>query len=341
MPFFVNLVISTLLVTFFAIVVMYPISHRIKLIDVPKGRKQHLGNIPLIGGIAIFCGMAVTSLTYMHLTSTLLVYLGASLIVLIVGVWDDRCDLSVRFRMGIQVLASLVLMFGTDLYLKELGYIFGFNLSLGYIGIPFTVIAILGAINAFNMMDGLDGLVGSVSIVTFSALAYLLFEIHSNWYMVALIFIFNILVYLFFNLSLPFSFNRKIFMGDAGSMLIGLTIVWLLVLSTQRSVVAFRPVLALYLIAIPLMDMAAIMMRRVRNGDSPFKADRNHLHHMLLRLGMRHRRVLICITLLAAVIAVFGMVLESYAVPEYVMLIVFLALFYGYCKVTSKLTQAS
>ncbi|MGL5392524.1 MAG: UDP-N-acetylglucosamine--undecaprenyl-phosphate N-acetylglucosaminephosphotransferase, partial [Shewanella sp.] len=153
-----------------------------------------------------------------------------------------------------------------------------------------------------------------------------------------------ILGYLVFNLRWPFKSINKIFMGDAGSMLIGLTVVWLLVIGTQApshlsavgvhsdtlSTMVFSPVTALYLIAIPLMDMAAIMYRRVKKGMSPFKPDRDHLHHIFERAGYSRKQTLVRITLAAVLLAVVGVAGEIAKVPESLMFVLFMLIFIGY-----------
>ena len=110
-------------------------------------------------------------------------------------------------------------------------------------------------------------------------------------------------------------------------MLIGLTVIWLLIIGTQSDTASFRPVTALWVIAVPLMDMVAIMIRRIRKGQSPFMADREHLHHIFLRLGLNSRQALVLITSLASMLATIGIVGEYLMVPDLVMLVLFLLIF--------------
>lgn len=123
-------------------------------------------------------------------------------------------------------------------------------------------------------------------------------------------------------------------MGDAGSTLIGFTIIWLLISSTQVDPHPINAVTALWIIAIPLMDMVAIMYRRLRKGMSPFSPDRQHIHHLIMRAGFTPRQAFVLITLAAAVLAAIGIIGENLSfVPEWVMLALFLLAFvmYGYC----------
>jgi UDP-GlcNAc:undecaprenyl-phosphate GlcNAc-1-phosphate transferase len=126
----------------------------------------------------------------------------------------------------------------------------------------------------------------------------------------------------------------KVFMGDAGSTLIGFTVIWILLQSTQGESHPMNPVTALWLIAIPLMDMVAIMYRRLRKGMSPFSADRQHIHHLIMRAGFTSRQAFVLITVAAAILAGIGVVGEHLSfVPEWIMLALFFVAFlvYGIC----------
>lgn len=128
-----------------------------------------------------------------------------------------------------------------------------------------------------------------------------------------------------------FGRKRRVFMGDAGSMLIGFTVIWLLLLASQNGTKPpLRPVTALWLIAVPLMDMAAIMIRRVRRGDSPFKPDREHLHHIFQRLGLTPHQTLGVICFIACCYAGVGIYGEVANIPEYVMFVLFILCFIVY-----------
>ncbi len=128
--------------------------------------------------------------------------------------------------------------------------------------------------------------------------------------------------------------KRKIFMGDAGSMMIGFTVIWVLLSASQSTNdPLMRPVTALWLIALPLMDMAAIMIRRIRRGDSPFKPDREHLHHIFQRMGLNSRQTLFAICCLASALTAFGLYGEVTGLSEAFMFYAFITCFalYAYC----------
>ncbi|MCL1090128.1 UDP-N-acetylglucosamine--undecaprenyl-phosphate N-acetylglucosaminephosphotransferase [Shewanella profunda] len=332
--------ITVFCLTCITIKVLNPIALRMGLVDLPNERKLHVGAIPLIGGVSIYCSVLLVSSIVIEQSQVFNLYLISAALILFLGVLDDKYDLSVRVRMAAQVITASILIFGAGLYLTSFGDIlYFFEFKLSYVGIFVTVLAVIGAINAFNMVDGIDGLAGMLSLVTFSALAFLFYWAGNNWFMLPLLFIGAIIGYLLFNLKWPFRSFDKIFMGDAGSMLIGLTVVWMLVIGTQAQTSVFSPVTALYLIAIPLMDMTAIMYRRVKKGMSPFKPDRDHLHHIFERAGYNRKQTLIRITFASLLLAATGVAAEISHIPEWIMFVTFLAIFACYNWALSNVWQ--
>jgi len=325
---------TAFIISFVTIKLIKPLACKHDLVDKPNERKHHTGTVPLIGGIATFIGVMVSVMLWLPSSTALNLYVIASAMMVFIGVLDDKHELSVRVRLVGQVIIASLMIFGAGYYLSNLGNLFGFgDLELSWFGIIVTYIAVVGAINAFNMVDGIDGLVGALAINTFTALAILFLisgESGVSSYYFPLIIVMAILPYLLFNLGLPGNRLQKIFMGDAGSMFIGLSVVWLLAIGSQGESATFRPVTALWLIAIPLMDMASIMFRRLKKGKSPFLPDRDHLHHIFLRAGFSSRRALVMITLLAVFFSAIGIVGEYLQLPEWLMFVGFLITFAVY-----------
>ncbi|PSV22738.1 undecaprenyl-phosphate alpha-N-acetylglucosaminyl 1-phosphate transferase [Photobacterium leiognathi subsp. mandapamensis] len=316
--------------------ILRKIAKRVGLVDKPNQRKTHEGLVPLVGGLSI-CIVLVQFLFY---NDSIINYSGlyslSIIILVIVGVIDDKYDLNFKVRLFVQAILSFLMIHFAGIKLLNLGNMFGFgvidfsSMHMTYFAYFITIIAVIGAINAFNMVDGIDGLLGGLSIVTFSSLAIVLkYDGQDSLALFCLVIIVAIIPYVLFNLGLM-GRKRKVFMGDAGSMLIGFTIIWLLLSSSQGAKAPLRPVTALWLIAIPLMDMAAIMIRRIRRGDSPFKPDREHLHHIFQRIGFSSHQTLGIISLLAFVFAMFGIYGEIINIPEYIMFLLFLTLFLIY-----------
>lgn len=311
------------------------VAKRVGLVDKPNFRKRHQGLIPLVGGISVYAGICFTFGIANYYIPHAALYLACAGVLVFVGVMDDRFDISVKIRALIQALIAIVMMTVGKLYLSSLGYIFGtWEMVLGPFGYLLTLFAIWAAINAFNMVDGIDGLLGGLSCVSFAAIGIILwFDGQISLAMWCFAMIAAILPYILLNLGV-LGRRYKVFMGDAGSTFIGFTLIWILLETTQGKTHPISPVTALWIIAIPLMDMVAIMYRRLRKGMSPFSADRQHIHHLIMRAGFTSRQAFVLITFAAAVLASIGVAAEySHFVPEWVMLALFLLSFflYGYC----------
>ena len=333
-----------LISTFFSLIYLRRFAVKIGLTDKPNERKKHLGHIPLIGGVSMYIGVLFSVLSAIYFvpleTHEFSIYLLASLLMVIVGILDDRFDLSVRSRLAVQIFIACIMMFVAKYVIVDLGdLVYLGNINLGAFGYPFTIIAVLGAINAYNMVDGIDGLIGGVSAASFSSLSVLFFMAGDFEHAIlCLFFLASLIPYLIFNLGFFTSTKNKIFMGDAGSMFIGFSIVWLLAcgsqvspdLSNDRN--SFDPVVALWVVAFPLIDMASIMLRRIKKGTSPFKPDRDHLHHIFMRAGFSPRSTLVIITISAFLLCFIGVVATIFSVPEWLQLIAFLGLFFVYQK---------
>ena len=322
-------------ITLVSIKLLKPLAPKYGLIDVKDHRKNHDGEIPTIGGIAMYLGVLISAFFLLPNTWLYMTWLFASTGVVILGAWDDAKGLSIKFRLIVQIMMTFVLSIGSGYYLTDLGNLIGTgNIELGLLGYLVTPLAIIGAINAYNMIDGIDGLAGMLALVSFGALA-ILFWNSSNTYglYISSILCIVILPYLANNLMFP-PFKHKIFMGDAGSMLIGFSVIWLLIYGSQSSAhingISFTPVTALYIIAIPLMDMVAIMARRIRKGQSPLIADRGHLHHVFMRAGFSSNATLRIITGMAVILALIGVAGNILGVPDYIMFVFFLLVFIIY-----------
>ncbi|MBD2780753.1 UDP-N-acetylglucosamine--undecaprenyl-phosphate N-acetylglucosaminephosphotransferase [Xenorhabdus szentirmaii] len=311
------------------------VAKKIGLVDKPNYRKHHSGLIPLVGGISVFFGLCFGFIITKEFIPHKWWYLVCAGVLVFVGALDDRFDISVKIRATIQALIGTCMMYFADLKIQSIGGAFGpWDMTLGPFSYVVTLFAVWAAINAFNMVDGIDGLLGGLSCVSFGALGFLLCVkgdmALAFW---CFTFIAGILPYIALNLGL-FGKRFKVFMGDAGSTLIGFTIIWLLIATSQGESRAIHPVTALWIIAIPLMDMVAIMYRRLRKGMSPFSPDRQHIHHLVMRAGFTSRQAFILITLAAMILASIGIMGEWLDfVPEWVMLALFLLAFvlYGYC----------
>lgn len=293
------------------------IARKVGLVDKPNARKHHNGHIPLVGGVSVYLSLWIIYVMQPQWLPDFSIYMLCATMLIVVGVLDDKLDLPVMPRMALQALVASIMMYSGH-YLYSLGNVlFGYELVLGVTGYVVTLLAVVGAINAFNMVDGIDGLLGALSSVTFGALAVVFWMGNKNdlalWCLCLMV---ACLPYILLNLGIPWGRKFKVFMGDAGSTLIGFTVIWLLIIATQGEDAVMRPVTALWLIAVPLMDMLRVMIGRIRRGESPFKPDREHLHHVLLRAGFSGRHTLIIMAGAALLLSCFGVVLQYLKIPD-------------------------
>ena len=213
-----------------------PVAIEVGLLDKPNERKHHAGHIPLIGGISIYIAVLAASLIWLPNTIELRMYLIASAMMVFIGVLDDKFDLRVRIRIVGQIIVASLMIYGVGDSISNLGNLIGLgDIQLGPFGVIFTYIAIIVLINAYNMIDGIDGLLGMLSLNTFTAIAILFLMSGSQDYLsyplilaTAYVTLFNFQSWFFLK-----KFTKKIFMGDAGSMFIGLSVIWLLSMGTQ------------------------------------------------------------------------------------------------------------
>jgi UDP-GlcNAc:undecaprenyl-phosphate/decaprenyl-phosphate GlcNAc-1-phosphate transferase len=274
------------------------------LMDHPDQRKQHVGDVPLVGGLAIFMGITVGASAYGHFHWFVKILIDTAMLLTVLGALDDRFDLTVRDRLLIQALAILTVIASTGVYIHTLGHIFGYDVELGWLGPPLTVIAIIGLMNAFNLMDGIDGLAGSLELVSIAAIVMFADpSVLQEMVLLLALLATASLPYLVTNLGFM---GRKVFLGDAGSMLIGYLLAWALVRMSQSSQTHLSPVDVLWCVALPVFDTFAVMLRRARQGKSPFKPDRGHIHHILMDAGMGPRTTLLALTALAVSFALVG-----------------------------------
>ena len=300
-PFFLGLALTLL-----ALAVLQPIAERAGLVDRPGGRKDHAGNIPLVGGLAIL--LALWAIILMGRDSPqALIFAGCLTLLALVGVLDDSRDLRPRFKFAAQIVAALVMVFGANVVLNSVGDLVGWRpLGLSLLAVPLTVFAVVGVVNAINMVDGQDGLAGLICLQAFFwyglvALESGLVELEV-W---AFVLCGALAGFLTLNARSPWRARARVFLGDSGSLMLGFALAWFAIDLTQGAGRSFPPIAALWVLMLPLADCVSLMTRRLRSGRSPFVADREHIHHYLLARGFS---VASSTALLAALSTLFGAV---------------------------------
>ena len=318
---------------FLITLLLRPLSNRIGLVDRPTDRKQHNGEIPLIGGIAMFASCSLAALFFVPHSSDMTYLLAACGLLVMTGSIDDKYDIHYRIRFFVQTLCAAMLIWGANTQLMSFGNIFGyFELNLWWFSIPITLFAVVGMINAYNMIDGIDGLSGGLCLISSIGLYFLLSEkISDGATNILLLMIGALFAYLILNLHIFPKWTSKVFMGDAGSMLIGFVITAFLIRYSQSPKQIIMPVTALWLAAVPLMDIFVTSIRRLKQGKNPFHPDRTHIHHIFLRAGFKKETTLIIILLFQAFTVATGIYMESIGIAP-LSAIAFIALFLVYLQ---------
>ncbi|KUJ52072.1 glycosyltransferase family 4 protein [Chryseobacterium sp. JAH] len=291
------------LITFFSIPTIIKISRRKNLMDEPSVRSSHMRKIPNLGGITIFYSIGICTSVFAYELFDLYKFLFASLIVLLyVGVMDDIVVMRAYKKLVAQIVVSVFIVIGSDIRIRSLFGIFGIYEIDYVLSVLVTIVTFIILINAFNLIDGIDGLAGGYSVICsalFGVSYYRLGEYNYPLVVLSVIIIGSVLAFLYYNLS---NYRAtKIFMGDTGSMLLGFLLAFTSICfidifidrqlpNAPRYHLKSAPVIAVAILILPIVDTLNVIIVRLWNKKSPFLADKNHIHHKLLKLNLTHRR---------------------------------------------------
>ncbi len=301
-----------------AMFALRPVAIAVDLIDRPGGRKRHVGEVPVVGGLGMLLGMMLGTGLMPLASEATGVLLAASALLVTIGLIDDRFGLSPWARLLAQIVAALLLVFGAQTAVTYLGEPFGVPIWLeGIRSYAFTVLCVVAAVNAFNMLDGMDGLAGALAVIALAAIAVLAFQSGDVVVLsISTIIMGAVLAFLLSNL--PFEFNRVVrcFMGDSGSTLLGISVAWLCIEISQGPSAGAKPVTMLWILAIPIYELFWTVMRRAARGIPPFRSDYGHFHHLVLRAGFGIKATFLLFALLAIALAAFGIALDHAGVSD-------------------------
>lgn len=305
------------------------VAHGLGLIDHPGVRKQHDGRIPTVGGLAILLTLFIALPTFAVQAAGQSALLAAMALLGFLGVLDDRRAVRLGIKFVMQFLAAALVVFYGRLWLSDLGDLLGpGGLALGLVAIPFTLFAIVGLVNATNMVDGMDGLAGGlVAVALFGFLVLAAAAGRGDEARLIVLALGALSGFLVFNMRHPWNRRASVFLGDTGSLSLGLLVAWLAISLSQGEQRALSPAIALWLFALPLMDCISIILRRLSKGRNPFHADRQHLHHVLLLAGYSPAKTVAIILALAIGLAALGVLGYFSKVPEAIMFWAFIGLF--------------
>jgi UDP-GlcNAc:undecaprenyl-phosphate GlcNAc-1-phosphate transferase len=281
-------------VAFAAVVVLTPLvktlALKIGFVDEPGGRKDHDKPVPPIGGLILLpVYMLVSYALGIDMEQFWPLFAAVGLILVIGGI-DDFRNISPWPRFIAQFVAAALIVIPGSAELHDLGNLFGDEVfSLGWMSIPFSIVAVVLLINAINMMDGLDGLAGGKSFIVFFWLSVAC-VVAGQWQALLPIMplIGALLGFLVYNMRHPFRGRASIFLGDAGSMGLAVVIAWFAIGLAQDPDPVLVPISTAWILALPIFDINAQFYRRVREGRHPFSPDRGHFHHHVVGAGFSH-----------------------------------------------------
>jgi UDP-GlcNAc:undecaprenyl-phosphate GlcNAc-1-phosphate transferase len=261
------------------------------IVDQPGARKVHSAPIPRVGGLAMAIGVFVAALVAIDLQVQDRWFLGAAAVLVAFGALDDRFDLDYRVKLIGQLLAVVIVVIVGDVHIRAITLDERVMLP-EWVSVPLTIFFLVGITNAVNLADGLDGLAGGTTFLCLCAVALLLSSVgdQNGGTALCLAFAGAVLGFLRFN-----TYPASVFMGDAGSQLLGFTIGVLSIRATQSFASEFSAAIPILLLAIPILDTLSVMAQRIGEGRSPFSPDKNHIHHKLLALGFGHHEAVMVI----------------------------------------------
>ena len=307
------------------------LAKKIGAIDVPKdNRRMHKKAIPLIGGLAIFLGFTSSALLFTPIDTKLIALLCGALIMVILGVFDDRFALPAKLKLLVQIGAALIpVCMGVRIERIIIPFIESGGIEFGWLSYPITIFWIVALTNAVNLIDGLDGLAAGVSaIASFSVFCVALMQGDFQMAILTAALLGSCFGFL------PFNFNpASIFMGDTGSTFLGFTMATLSVMGVFKIHAITSFVVPFIAFGIPIFDTSFAILRRVKNGKPIMSPDRGHLHHKLIDMGFNQRQA---VSIIYAICFILGAVsVISFKSKPMALLIAFIgvagALLFRYC----------
>lgn len=309
------------------------------LVDTPDARKQHGKAIPPVGGLILFSifmlyGIFADVISLQEYWPLLI-----SLIVLLVsGAIDDQMPIPARIKLFIHLSAAIFIVLVGGMQTAYLGNLFGLgDIGTDFMSIPFSIIAVVLLINAINLMDGMDGLAGGASVVMFGWFACGAY--FAGWHdMAGVLFLLMASIggFLVFNMRNPLRRKASLFLGDAGSLSLGLTIAWFGIALAQKPSVPIEPIAVAWIMGFPIFDICAQFFRRVCNGRNPFAPDRGHFHHHFIEAGVPVIYATPIILMIMFLMGAFGYISIWLGVPQVILTVTWIAAFFGHIYMSFK-----
>lgn len=316
----VYLVVLSVAVTFFisgvASFLLTPpvkkLAYKIGAVDVPSdGRRMHHRPIPRMGGLAIFLGFVIAAVLSGKINEQRMWILLGSVVIVILGIFDDRNALGAKFKFVIQIIAAAIpVLFGglrIAVFTNPLIFTDELYWNLGSLSVPITILWIVAIINAVNLIDGLDGLaVGISSIASMTMLAVALFIGEPEIAVILAALAGACIGFMPYNLN-----PATIFMGDTGSTFLGYMLATLSIQGLFKVYALISFAVPFLILGLPIFDTAFAILRRVLSGRSPFSADRGHVHHRLIDMGFNQKQAVAILYVVSVVLGLIAVVLTT------------------------------
>ncbi len=296
--------ITAFMITYLAIPSIIKIAEVKHLFDEPGERTSHSSSVPTLGGLAIFAGLifSVTFWTPFVVFNELQYILCALIIMFLIGAKDDIVPLTPSKKFMGQILATFILVFKANVKITSLYGIFGITTLPEFVAIPLSIFSIIVIINSINLIDGINGLSASIGIIVTCSFGWWFLQVsHIELAIICFALSGSLVAFLKYNFT-----PAKIFMGDTGSLIVGLICAILAITFIEANKglehpYAFKavPAVAIGVLIVPLYDTLRVFTLRILKGKSPFSPDRNHIHHLLIDIGLSHMQA-------TSVLAVFN-----------------------------------
>jgi UDP-GlcNAc:undecaprenyl-phosphate GlcNAc-1-phosphate transferase len=311
------------LISFFTVFFLLPRFFRIAVrsgfVDQPGGRKGHERRVPPIGGLLIFPVFMILAMAGGAGFKENWPLFCALVLILATGVLDDRLDIKASLKFAIQFIAALLIVLPGGALIISLGNFIGTGpLYLGWMAVPFTIVCVMLLINAINMIDGLDGLAGGLGLIALFWLAASSLQAGESKYLEEIALLMGALGgFLYSNMRTPLNKKAKVFLGDSGSMALGLVLSWYCINMSQIPNQSLAPVSVSWIVALPVIDAFALFIVRLSSGRHPFSADNLHFHHHFINAGYPVEKTTLLILLIGFIMGLAGVCGHLLELPDY------------------------
>jgi UDP-GlcNAc:undecaprenyl-phosphate/decaprenyl-phosphate GlcNAc-1-phosphate transferase len=307
-----------------ALAVLERAAPSLRLLDLPSGHKTHKAPTPVVGGLAIALVLFLFGLTG-NLGPVPAPLYGGIAAAALLGLVDDVRPLGAKVKLLLMLGIFTLTLPQSDTVLQSLGMLLpGVSVPLGRLALPFTLFAAVGVINAFNLIDGMDGLAGTVAMCALGGYLVIATLIGAtDWVPFLTVVIAATAAFLGFNLRLPGRRRARLFLGDAGSLVLGFILLWISVDLSQRPGGA-PPIVMVWLLALPILDTLATMLLRIREGTSVLSPGHDHFHHLLRAYGVSVERTVLLAGVLSIGFAAMGLLMWQARIPEWLSAALFL-----------------